>query len=386
MKAVVYHKPGDMRVDVVDDPEIIQPTDVILKVTSSAICGSDLHLYNGFFPQAKSMIMGHEFMGVIEEVGSQVTTLNRGDRIVVPFVISCGSCWFCQHQFPTACETTNTKNYGPEGAILSEKGGGLFGFTDLYGGYSGGQAEYVRVPFAEIGARAVPPDLNDDQVLFLSDILPTAYSALKWADFRAGETIAIFGSGPVGLMTQKLAALMGGHRIIAIDPEPYRLEMAQAAGLATHVLNPDKIDVIEMIREYTSGRGADVCIDAVGMEAKRGILEKASNFMHGQGGTLKVLETAMSAVRRGGRISVVGVYGSKYDSFNMAQLFDKNITLKSGQAWVQNYIDELLSFIKSGKVKPDDIITHRLPLQEAPRAYEMFNKKQDNCVKVVLKF
>jgi S-(hydroxymethyl)glutathione dehydrogenase/alcohol dehydrogenase len=385
MKAVVFHKPGDMRVDNVPDPKIEEATDAIIKVTSTAICGSDLHIYNGYFPQLKSMVMGHEFMGVVQEVGSKVSKLKKGDRVVVPFVISCGSCWFCSHKFPTACETTNPKHYGPEGGILSEKGGGLFGFTDLYGGYGGGQAEYARIPFADVGPRVIPSDLTDDQVLFLTDILPTAYSALKWADVQPGESVAIFGSGPVGLMAQKLAVLMGASKVIAIDPQQYRLDMAKKAGHATHTINPDKENPVEAIRALTEGRGADVCIDAVGMEAKRNILEKVSNAAHLQGGTMKVVETAMSAVRRSGRISVVGVYGTKYDGFNMAQLFDKNITLKTGQAWVHNFIDELLGFIRNGKVQAGDIITHRVSLVEAPAAYSMFNKKEDKCVKVVLK-
>ncbi len=384
MKAIVFHKPGDMRYETVPDPKIMAPTDVILRVTSTAICGSDLHIYNGYFPQVQNMVMGHEFMGIVEETGSAVKKLKQGDRVVIPFVIACGSCWFCSHEFPTACETTNPANYGPEGGILKEKGGGLFGFTNLYGGYSGGQAERVRVPFADVGAQLVPEDLSDEQVLFLSDILPTAYTALQWAEVKEGETVAIFGSGPVGLMAQKLARLMGASKIIAVDPQDYRLAVASSAGHATHVINPDRVNTVDTIRELTSGRGADVCIDAVGMEAKRNVLEKASNVLHGQGGTSKVLETAMSAVRRSGRVSVVGVYGSKYDSFNLAQFFDKNLTIKMGQAWVQNFNDELLGFIRSGKIQADDIISHRIPMKEAARAYEIFNKKEDNCVKVVM--
>lgn len=384
MKAVVFHKPSDMRYETVPDPKIKEPTDVILRVTSTAICGSDLHIYNGYFPQVENMVMGHEFMGIVEETGSAVKKFKKGDRVVIPFVISCGSCWFCSHDFPTGCETTNPSNYGPEGGILKEKGGGLFGFTNLYGGYSGGQAEYVRVPFADVGAQHVPDDLSDEQVLFLSDILPTAYTALQWADVKKGETVAVFGSGPVGLMTQKLAHLKGAGKVIAIDPEEYRLAVAKTAGHATHVINPDKENTVDVIRELTSGRGADVCIDAVGMEAKRSILEKASNVLHGQGGTAKVLETAMSAVRRSGRVSVVGVYGTKYDSFNLAQFFDKNITIKMGQAWVQNFNDELLGFIREGKIQADDIISHRIPMSKAPEAYGIFNRKEDNCVKVVM--
>jgi len=384
MKAIVFHKPGDMRYETVPDPKIQVPTDAILRVTSTAICGSDLHIYNGYFPQVQNMVMGHEFMGIVEDVGTGVSKLKVGDRVVIPFVIACGSCWFCSHDFPTGCETTNPSNYGPEGGILKEKGGGLFGFTNLYGGYSGGQADYVRIPFADVGAQLVPDDLTDEQVLFLSDILPTAYTALQWAELKEGESVAIFGSGPVGLMAQKLARLMGASKVIAVDPQNYRLAVAAQAGHATHTINPDLVDPVEMIRELTGGRGADVCIDAVGMEAKRTILEKASNVLHGQGGTSKVLETAMSAVRRSGRVSVVGVYGTKYDSFNLAQFFDKNLTIKMGQAWVQNFNDELLGFIREGKIKADDIISHRIPMSEAPKAYEIFNKKEDDCVKVVM--
>lgn len=383
MKAVVFHKPGDMRVDDVEDPRIEQPEDVILRVTATAICGSDLHIYNGFFPQLKPLVMGHEFMGIVEEAGSGVTGLAKGDRVVVPFPIACGACFFCQHDLPGHCEHSNPEKYGPEGGMLEDKGGGLFGYTDLYGGYSGGQAQYVRVPYANFGPRKISSDLSDDQVLFLTDIFPTGYSAVDWGGVKGGETVAVFGCGPVGLMAQKSAWLRGAARVIGIDLEDYRLAMAQKSANA-ETINLAKEDPVEAIRALTEGRGADVCIDAVGMEANRSILERVSNVLHAQMGSTKALEWCISAVRRGGVVSVVGVYGMPYDNFPLGQIFDKGISLFFGQAPVQKHIDALIQHVEKGEIQLDDIITHRLPLAEAPHAYSIFNKKEDNCVKVVL--
>jgi alcohol dehydrogenase len=384
MKAAVFHKPKDIRVDTIDDPRIEDPRDVILRVTSTAICGSDLHIYNGMFPQVKDLVMGHEFMGIVEDAGSEVKNLRRGDRVIVPFPVACGACWFCNHQLPTHCENSNPGNYGPEGALLSQKGGGLYGYTDLYGGYSGGQAEYVRVPYADFGARVIPSNMTDEQVLFLTDIFPTGYTAVDWAGIKGGETVAVFGCGPVGLMAQKVAWARGASRVFALDLLDYRLEMAMKA-CNSETINIKDNDPIEVLRNLTQRRGPDVCIDAVGMEADRSFLDKAASVIRFEKGTINALRMACSAVRRGGFVSIVGVYGYNYDNFPIAQIFDKGLTIRAGQAPVQAYIDELVSWVVNGKIKLDDIVTHKLPLSEASHAYDIFNNKEDNCVKVILK-
>ncbi|MET0342959.1 MAG: zinc-dependent alcohol dehydrogenase [Polyangiales bacterium] len=384
MKALTFHLPKKVSVDDVPDPRIEHPRDVVLKVTSTAICGSDLHIYNGAFPQPKPLVLGHEFMGIVEEVGGEVTNLKRGDRVVVPFPIACGKCWFCGGGFPTQCENSNPKNYGPEGGLLTQKGGALFGYTDLYGGYAGGQAQYARVPFADYGPRKVPEGMTDEQVLFLTDIIPTAYSGLKWAELKPGETVAVVGCGPVGLMALKLAGIMGASKVIGIDVEPYRLETARRTSGA-EVVNAAEVDPAEVVRSLTGGRGADVVIEAVGMEVDRSLLKKLANVVHLQRGSITALEMAFRAVRRSGRVSIMGVYGTTYDNFPLGQMLDKGLRVATGQATVHNYIDELLEMVASGKLKTDDIISHRLPLEQAPHGYEIFNKKEDNCTKVVLK-
>lgn len=385
MKALMFHKPKDVRVETVDDPQIQNPRDAIIRVTSTAICGSDLHIYNGMIPQPRSMVLGHEFMGIVEEVGSGIKNLQRGDRIVVPFPIACGDCHFCKMDLPTHCENSNDL-YGPEGEVLKAKGIGaaLYGYTDLYGGYQGGQAEYVRVSYADYSPRRVPDNLTDEQVLFLTDIFPTGWAAIDWAELKGGETVAVFGCGPVGIMAMKSAWLRGAGRVIGVDIYNYRLEKAKASA-NVEVINASTIDPAEAIREMTGGYGADVCVDAVGMEADRTAMDKALNVVRMQKGTMKALEKCFDAVRRGGTVTVVGVYGSMYDNFPVYKWFDKGIKLMGGQAWVQRYIDELLGLVRDGKVVLDDIITHTVPLSEAPKMYDVFNKKQDNCVKVVLK-
>ena len=386
MKAAVYHKPRDIRVEEVPEPWIEQPHDAILRVTKTAICGSDLHMYNGFIPQLRPMVLGHEFMGIVEEVGPAVSDLQPGDRVVVPFPIACGRCWFCKHGFPTQCERSNRDHYGPAGGLVNDKGGALFGYTDLYGGYPGGMAELVRVPYADYGPLKVPEGLTDEQVLFLTDILPTGWSAIEWAELQGGETVAVFGCGPVGLMAQKIAWLRGAGRVIAIDILPYRLEMAHRAANA-EIIDASLVDrPEELVWEWTEGRGADVVVDAVGLEVDRSssVLGRVADTLHGQAGTIKALKTAFKAVRRGGRVSIVGVYPTDYDNFPLGQIFDKGLTVRAGQALAQRYVGEILGEIEAGRLVADDIITHRLPLDETPYGFEIFNGKEDGCVKVVM--
>lgn len=385
MKAAVIHGPGTITCDNIEDPIIKNQDDIILKVTSTAICGSDLHIYSGGIPQPRPMVLGHEFMGIIEEVGKSVTHLKRGDRVVVPFPIACGSCFFCNHELPGHCEHSNPEHYGPEGGLLTQKGGALFGYTDLYGGYDGGQAQYVRVPYANFGPRVVPDNLTDEQVLFLTDIFPTGYTGIDWGEVKGGETVAIFGSGPVGIMTAKSAWLRGAARVVIVDTVQYRLDKAKATANCETILWEDGAkDVVEQIREMTQGRGADVVVDAVGFEPDRSFLDRAKAVVNLEKGSVKVLEACMSAVRRGGIVSVLGVYPTTYDNFPIGQFFDKGIILKGGQAPAHKHIDKLLSYVKEGKVTLDDIITHRLPLTEIAHAYDIFKKKEDGCVKVVL--
>jgi S-(hydroxymethyl)glutathione dehydrogenase/alcohol dehydrogenase len=383
MKALVFHGSKDVRIDTVDDPILQRDDDVIIQVTSTAICGSDLHIYNGLFPQPRPMVLGHEFMGIVVDAGRDVHTVKKGDRVIVPFPVSCGGCWFCSHKLPVHCENSNPKFYGPEGHLDKGKGGGLFGYTDMYGGYDGGQAEYVRVPYANHGPRVIPEGMSDEQVLFLTDIFPTGYTAVDWAQMKGGETVAVFGCGPVGLMAQKVAWLKGASRVIALDVEDYRLEMSRKQN-KTETINARDKDAVEIIRSMTNGRGADVCIDAVGMEADHSMWDKVGNIFRLQKGYINALLMALDAVRRGGVVSIVGVYGYPYDNFPLHQIFDKGITIRAGQAPVHKYVDSLMEMVLQGQIQLNDIITHRLPLTEAPHAYEIFNDKKDNCVKVIL--
>jgi threonine dehydrogenase-like Zn-dependent dehydrogenase len=328
--------------------------------------------------------MGHEFMGIIEEVGANITHLRVSDRVVVPFPIACGGCYFCKHNLPSGCKHSNPQNYGPEGGILTEKGGGMFGYTGLYSGYDGGQAKYVRVPYANFGPRKVSDSLTDEQVLFLTDIFPTGYTGVMWADLKGGETVAIFGAGPVGSMAAKSAILHNAKKVIVIDTLQYRLDqLAKLTGCET-ILWKDAEKTVEQIRDMTDGRSADVCIDAVGFEPDRDFIDKAKAVINFEKGSVKVLEACMSGAKRGGYVSILGVYPMDYDNFKVGQLFDKGLTIKAGQAPVHPIIDKLLNYVETGQVKLDNIITHRLALDEVAKGYEIFHKKEDSCVKVVL--
>lgn len=385
MKAAVIHGPKNVKFDTVDDPIIKEQRDIILKVTATAICGSDLHIYSGGFPQPRPMVLGHEFMGIVEEVGKDVKNLQRGDRVVVPFPIACGTCFFCNHELPGHCENSNPENYGPEGGVVTEKGGALFGYTDLYGGYDGGQAQYVRVPYADFGPRLVPDNLTDEQVLFLTDIFPTGYTGIDWGEVKGGESVAIFGAGPVGIMAAKSAFLRGAARVVIIDTVQYRLDKAQvSSGCETILWEDGAKGVVQQIRDMTEGRGADVVVEAVGFEPDRSVLDRAKSVINLEKGSPKVLEACMSAVRRGGTVSVLGIYPATYDNFPVGQFFDKGIILKGGQAPAHKHIDKLLQYVVDGQVKLDDIITHRLPLSKIAHGYEVFKNKEEDCVKVVL--
>jgi S-(hydroxymethyl)glutathione dehydrogenase/alcohol dehydrogenase len=384
VKAVVFHKPKDVRVDDVPDPKLEHATDAVVRVTRTAICGSDLHIYNGYLPQKRPMTLGHEFMGIVEEVGRDVRRLKKGDRVIVPFPIACGTCFFCARGLHTHCERSNPDKYGPEGGILDEKGGAIFGYTDLYGGYDGGMAEAVRVPFADVGPRIVPDELTDEQVLFLTDLLPTAWTGVTWGGVKGGETVAVFGCGPVGLLSQKVARFKGAERVIGLDLVPERLAKArEVAGSDT--IDVSKEDAVERIRAMTNGRGADVVIDAVGLEAHAKPLHRVAETLHGQGGNINVVKLAGSAVRRGGVVVLMGVYGTTYDNFPLGQLFDKGVIVRMGQALAHVFVDELLELVRGGKLRADDIITHRLRLDQAPAAFKAFDAKADGCVKVVMR-
>lgn len=384
MRAVTYHGSYDVRVDTVPDPILQEPDDIVLKITATAICGSDLHLYRGKMPELKNGdILGHEFMGTVVDAGSGITALQKGDRVVVPFVIACGQCFFCERQLYAACETTNPDR----GAIMNRKnvrsGAAFFGYTHLYGGVPGGQAEYVRVPKANVGPIKIPETLPDEKVLFLSDILPTGYQAVLNADIGPGSSVAIFGAGPVGLMSAACARLLGAETIFMVDHHPYRLEFARQT-YDILPINFDEVDPAEVVVEKTSYRGVDAAIDAIGFEAKGSALETVMTNLKLEGSSGVALRQCIAAVRRGGTISVPGVYAGFIHAFLFGDAFEKGLTFRMGQTHVQRFLPELLEHIESGKLQPDVIISHRMPLAEAATAYKIFEKKEDDCRKVVL--
>ena len=387
MKAVCWQGIGKVGIENVPDPHILNPRDAIVKVTSTAICGSDLHLYDGYIPTVyRGDILGHEFMGEVVEVGSGVTNLSVGDRVVVPFPIACGNCYFCEREMFSLCENSN-----PNAAVAEKMWGhspcGIFGYSHMLGGYAGGQAEYVRVPFADVGPIKVPDSLSDEQVLFLSDILPTGYMAAEQCDIEPGDTVAVWGCGPVGLFAIQSARLLHAGRVIAIDRFAERLKKAEQAGAET--LNYDEVDVLEALKDMTAGRGPDRCIDAVGMEAHmHGIqhgYDRVKQAFRMETERPGVLRQAITACRNGGTVSVPGVYGGFADKIPVGAIVNKALTIKSGQTHVQRYMRPLLERIEAGEIDPSFIITHRLRLDEAPMAYEVFRNKEDNCIKVVMR-
>ncbi|HYS93427.1 MAG TPA: zinc-dependent alcohol dehydrogenase [Candidatus Acidoferrales bacterium] len=389
MRALCWHGKEDIRVDTVPDPQIQDPRDIIVKITSTAICGSDLHLYGGFVPSMeKGDVVGHEAMGQVVEVGRDITTLRRGDRVVVPFTISCGTCFFCRKQMFSLCDTSNP-NADAAREAMSQSPAGLFGYSHLLGGFPGGQAEYLRVPFADVGPVKIPAGLRDEQVLFLSDIFPTGYMAAENAEIEPGETVAIWGCGPVGQFAIKSAWMLEAGRVMAIDRVPERLRMAEEQGHA-ETINFEDGDVYERLMALTGGRGPDRCIDAVGTEAHgRGsvdaMFDKVKVAAYLSTDRPHVLREAIMCCRKGGTISVPGVYIGFLDKIPFGAAMGKGLTLKTGQTHVPRYHQLLLGKIEAGEIDPSFVVTHRLPLEEGPEAYRMFRDKKDGCIKVVLK-
>ncbi|HEY2018506.1 MAG TPA: zinc-dependent alcohol dehydrogenase [Bryobacteraceae bacterium] len=388
MRANCWEGKHKMRVEQVPDPKILNSRDAIVKITSTAICGSDLHLYNGLVPSMEQGdIVGHEFMGEVMEVGSGVSNLKVGDRVVVPFPISCGSCFFCQRQMFSLCENSNPNAWMAE-KMWGHSPAGLFGYSHLLGGFAGGQAEYARVPFADVGPIKIENGFTDEQVLFLSDIFPTGYMAAEACDIQPGDTIAVWGCGPVGQFAIKSAFLLGAERVIAIDRFVERLRMArEKAGAQT--INYEEADVLDTLKEATGGRGPDACIDAVGMEAHgHGPMyayDRAKQAMMLETDRPIALREAILACRNGGTVSIAGVYGGFIDKVPFGSLMNRSITIKSGQTHVQRYLKPLLARIEKGEIDPSFVVTHRMSLDEAPEAYETFLNKEDECIKVVLK-
>lgn len=387
MKAACWMGRQDIEVRDVPDPQILNARDAIVRVTSTAICGSDLHLYNGLVPtMKKGDIMGHEFMGEIVDTGDAVNNLSVGDRVVVPFAIACGVCWSCQQGLTSTCENSNPS--GPAQELLwGHSGSGAFGYSHLTGGFPGAQAEFVRVPFADFGALKVDNGMPDEQVLFLGDIFPTGYMAAEFCDIKPGQVIAVWGCGPVGQFAIRSAFMLGAERVIAIDRYDYRLKMAQAAGADT--IDYSKVDGhLDVLKEMTGGRGPDACIDAVGMEAHsegaQNVYDKVKQAVRLESDKPIALREAIMACRNGGIVSVVGVYSGLIDKFPMGTVMNRHLTIRSGQTPVHRYMRPLLERIENGDIDPSSVVTHRMPLSDAARGYELFQKKEDQCEKVVL--
>ncbi len=387
MKAVQWYGKHDVRVEDVPDPKIIDGRDAIIKVSSTAICGSDLHLYNNFIPTMESGdILGHEFMGEVVELGSEVKNLKIGDRVIVPFTISCGECFFCKAELWAACDRSNPKPETSE-KLYGYRSGGLFGYSHMMGGFSGGQAEFVRVPFADVGPFKVPDSLDDEKVLFLTDIYPTGYMAAENCGIKEGDKVAVWGCGPVGQFAIKSALLLGAETVFAIDHYQDRLAMAAGSGAVT--INFDKEDVYEKLKDLTGGIGPDACIDAVGLEAHGTSIDAIYDYVKTSVylGTDRphALRQAIHCCRKGGTVSIPGVYGGLLDKFNFGAAFGKGLTMKMGQTHVRKYLPKLLSYIEEGKIDPSFVISHRLKLDDAPMAYDKFNTEKDEWRKVVLK-
>jgi threonine dehydrogenase-like Zn-dependent dehydrogenase len=389
MKALCWHGHGDVRVDTVPDPKIESPTDAIIKITATGICGSDLHLLDGYVPTMKSGdILGHEPMGEVVEVGSAVKNLRRGDRVVVPFTISCGACFFCKKTLFSCCDTSNP-NAEIARKLMGHSPAGLFGYSHMLGGYAGGQAEYLRVPYADVGPIKIESSLPDEKVLFLSDIFPTGYMAAENCDIEPGDTVAVWGCGPVAQFAIRSAWMLGAGRVVAIDRVAERLEMARVHGKA-ETINFDEEDVYERLQQMTKGRGPDRCIDAVGCEAHGtggidAVIDKAKAAVSLTTDRAHVLRQAIYCCRKGGTVSVPGAYVGAPDKLPMGAFMNKALTMKSGQTHMQRYLRPLLAKIEKGEIDPSFVITHRIKLEDAPEAYKTFRDKKDGCIKVVIK-
>ncbi len=377
MLAMTYRGPHRVRIDQKPIPRIMHGNDAIVRVTRAAICGSDLHLFHGLIPDTRvGTTFGHESTGVVEEVGPTVQNLKPGDRVVIPFNISCGTCFFCSRLLYGNCENTN-----PNASIAS----GVFGYSHSTGGYDGAQAEYVRVPFADVGPMKIPDDMSDDDVLLLSDVMPTGYQAAEMGEIKPGETVVVFGCGPVGLYAQKSAWLLGAGRVIAVDHLDYRLEFARNFTGAETVNFSEVDDIIAWLIKQTDGRGADVCIDAVGLEADGSLLQTISGMkLKFQAGAATAIHWAINSVRKGGNVSLIGVYGPPWNLVPIGTAMNKGLTLRMNQANTRRYMPHLLDHIRAGRLDSTGIITHRIPLEEVADAYHIFEKKQDNCIKTVL--
>jgi threonine dehydrogenase-like Zn-dependent dehydrogenase len=386
MKANCWYGKHDVRVEEVPDPKIINRRDAVVKITSTAICGSDLHLYNGFVPtMEKGDILGHEFMGEVVDVGSEVKNLRQGDRVVVAFPISCGSCFFCQREMFSLCDNSNPNAWIAQ-KLFGHSPAGLYGYTHMLGGFAGGQAEYARVPFADVGALKIPDGLPDEKVLFMSDIFPTGYMAAENCNIQSGDTVAVWGCGPVGQFAIRSAFLLGAERVVAIDRFPERLRMAEQGGAET--VNYEETDVYEYLMEKTGGLGPDSCIDAVGMEAHVpgviGAYDRVKQSVMAETDRPHAFRQAVLACRKGGTVSVPGVYGGFDDKIPMGAFMNKALTLKTGQTHVQRYMKPLLERVRNGEIDPSFVITHRMRLEDAPSGYQTFLNKEDECIKVVL--
>lgn len=388
MKAVRWYGKEDIRVENVPEPKILNDRDAIIRVTSTAICGSDLHMYDGYVPTMQAGdILGHEFMGEVVEVGKGVRNLSPGDRIIVPFPIACGSCFFCRHELYSLCDNSNPNAWMLEG-MYGYSGAGLFGYSHLYGGFDEGQAQFARVPFADVGHLKIPDHLKDEQVLFLTDIFPTGFMAADYCNIHGGDVVAVWGCGPVGLFAIKSAYMLGAERVIAIDCVPERLRLAQSFGGA-EIIDDSKVDdIVEEIKLRTGGRGPDSCIDAVGMEAHgHGIThlyDEAKQMVRLESDRPTALRQVLQACRKGGTVSIPGVYTGFIDKVPIGAAFAKGLTIKMGQCHVHKYMKPLLDRIMRGEIDPSAIITHHLPLEEAPRGYRMFRNKENGCVKIVM--
>lgn len=388
MKALCWHGKNDVRVEEVPEPKILNKRDAIVKITSTAICGSDLHLYDGYIPtMERGDILGHEFMGEVVEVGPECGGLSVGDRVLVPFTISCGNCYYCKNDLWSLCDNSNPNAWMAETAY-GFSGAGIYGYSHLYGGYAGGQAEFARVPFADVCAFPVPENLSDDQTLFLTDIFPTGYQAAENGNIRGGDVVAVWGAGPVGQFTVRSAFLLGAERVIAIDDHPHRLEMARQAGAETINFDAES-SLYETLRDLTGGRGPDVCIDAVGLEAHGhglgDLYDRARAALWMATDRPNALRQAINACRKGGTVSIPGVYGGLLDKFPLGAAFAKGLTLRMGQTHVQRYVKPLMERIQRGEIDPSFVITHRARLSEAASMYDLFKNAQDRCIKVVLK-